>query len=94
MSYFCDVEFFQGLLEGITGIELQGYERLAELGAPFPTKIYSTGGGTKNEAWNTIRSLLLSVPVLVSEHTEAAYGSALLALTGSINISKNLKSFQ
>lgn len=89
-----DVEFFQGILEGITAIELQGYERLAELGAPFPTRILSTGGGTKNEPWNMIRSFLLSVPVEVSKHTEAAYGSALLAQTGSINVSKNLKSFQ
>ena len=89
-----DVQFFQGLLEGITAIELQGYERLADLGAPFPTKIYSTGGGTKNEPWNMIRSFLLSVPVVISDHTDAAYGSALLAQTGSINVSKNLKSFQ
>jgi sugar (pentulose or hexulose) kinase len=89
-----DVKFFQGLLEGIASIEQQGYDRLAALGAPFPTKIYSTGGGTKNEAWNMIRSFLLNVPIEISEHTEAAYGSALLALNGSINISKNLKSFQ
>ena len=89
-----DVQFFQGLLEGITAIELQGYERLAELGAPFPTKIYSTGGGTRNEPWNMIRSFLLNVPVVISEHTDAAYGSALLAQSGSINLSKNLKSFQ
>jgi len=89
-----DVQFFQGLLEGITAIEMQGYDRLAELGAPFPTKIYSTGGGTRNEHWNTIRSFLLGVPVVISEHTEAAYGSALLAQRGSINVSKNLKSFQ
>ena len=89
-----DVQFFQGLLEGIASIELQGYERLAALGAPFPTKIYSTGGGTKNEAWNMIRSFLLNVPVEISKQTEAAYGSALLARTGSVNVSKNLKSFQ
>ncbi|MCI0505662.1 MAG: FGGY-family carbohydrate kinase [Gammaproteobacteria bacterium] len=88
-----DVEFFQGLLEGIASIEQQGYERLAELGAPFPTKIYTTGGGARNEAWTMIRSLMLGIPITVSGHTEAAYGSALLARKGSINVTANLKSF-
>ena len=89
-----DVEFFQGLLEGIASMEQKGYERLAELGAPFPTKIYTTGGGAKNEAWTTIRSFMLGSPITVSEQTEAAYGSALLARQGSINATSNLKSFQ
>lgn len=89
-----DVEFFQGLLEGIASIEQKGYERLAELGAPFPSKIYTTGGGAKNEAWTTIRSLMLGAPITKSEQTEAAYGSALLARQGSINVTSNLKSFQ
>ena len=77
-----DVEFFQGLLEGIALIEQKGYERLAELGAPFPNKIYTTGGGASNSAWTTIRSLILGAPITESQHTEAAYGSALLAKYG------------
>jgi len=89
-----DVTFFQGLLEGITSIEQLGYERLTELGAPYPSKIYTTGGGAKNESWMMIRSFMLGVPVTVSEHTEAAYGSALLAHKGVINVTANLKSFQ
>ena len=89
-----DIAFFQGLLEGIASIEQQGYERLADLGAPYPSKIYTTGGGAKNEAWLMIRSFMLSVPIVVSDHTEAAYGSALLARKGSINVTANLKSFQ
>ncbi|MGD8572002.1 MAG: FGGY-family carbohydrate kinase [Gammaproteobacteria bacterium] len=89
-----DVSFFQGLLEGIAAIEEQGYERLAELGAPYPSKIITTGGGTVNKAWTDIRSFMINVPIEVSEQTEAAYGSALLARKGSINIEANLKSFQ
>ena len=89
-----DVTFFQGLLEGIASIEQQGYERLAELGAPFPTKIYTTGGGAVNEAWTAIRSFIINVPIEVSKQTEAAYGAALLARKGSINVTANLKSFQ
>ena len=88
-----DVEFFQGLLEGIATIEQKGYERLAQLGAPFPSKIYTTGGGANNEAWTTIRSFMLGAPIIKSNQTEAAYGSALLARQGSINVTSNLKSF-
>jgi sugar (pentulose or hexulose) kinase len=88
-----DIVFFQALLEGIAAIEQQGYERLAELGAPYPSKIYTTGGGAVNEAWTAIRSLMISVPIEISKRTEAAYGSALLARQGSVNIEANLKSF-
>ncbi|MFP4611476.1 MAG: FGGY-family carbohydrate kinase [Thiohalophilus sp.] len=75
-----DVTFFQGLLEGIARIEKQGYERLAELGAPFPKRVLTAGGGSVNEAWTQIRQSLLGIPVETAPHTEAAYGSALIAL--------------
>ncbi|MFP3873987.1 MAG: FGGY-family carbohydrate kinase [Thiohalophilus sp.] len=75
-----DVTFFQGLLEGIARIEKQGYERLAELGAPFPKRVLTAGGGSVNEAWTQIRQSLLGIPVETANHTEAAYGSALIAL--------------
>jgi len=74
-----DARFFQGILEGIARIEMLGYRRLAELGAPWPTRVISTGGGAANSAWRTIRSRLLGVPVLAATHQEAAYGTALLA---------------
>jgi len=75
-----DLRFFQGILEGIARIEVRGYRRLAELGAPWPTRVISTGGGAANHAWGTIRSRLLGIPVVAAEHHEAAYGTALLAL--------------
>ncbi|MFO7594362.1 MAG: FGGY-family carbohydrate kinase [Pseudomonadota bacterium] len=71
--------FFQGLLEGIAAIEKAGYERLAELGAPYPVSVRSNGGGAKNPAWTTIRARLLGVPMLQADAEEACYGSALLA---------------
>ena len=77
-----DARFFQGILEGIARIEVQGYRRLAELGAPWPTRVISTGGGAANSAWRTIRSQLLGMPVVAAAHQEAAYGTALLALRG------------
>lgn len=75
-----DVLFFQGLLEGIARIEQQGYRRLAELGAPWPRRILTIGGGAVNEAWRKIRASQLGVPVTMARHQEAAYGAALLAM--------------
>lgn len=80
-----DARFFQGILEGIARIEVRGYRRLAELGAPWPTRVISTGGGAANSAWRTIRSQLLDIPVVAAEHQEAAYGTALLALRAAAN---------
>ena len=74
-----DAIFFQGILEGIARIELQGYQRLIELGAPWPLTVITTGGGAVNNAWSTIREQLLGIPVVAAEHQEAAYGAALLA---------------
>jgi len=75
-----DVTFFQGLLEGIASIEHQAYQRLAELGAPYPTSIRTVGGGAKNKTWTQIRKRYCNTEIQQSEYTEAAYGSALLAM--------------
>jgi len=77
-----DVTFFQGLLEGMAGIEHQGYRLLHALGAPYPKRVCTAGGGANNAAWMEIRRTLLGVPVTIAAHQEAAYGSALLALKG------------
>jgi len=74
-----DWQFFQGLLEGIAAIELHGYQRLTECGAPWPSSIRTTGGGSRNSAWTQIRARLLNVPLLAADHREAAFGSARLA---------------
>ncbi|MGA7800925.1 MAG: FGGY-family carbohydrate kinase [Gammaproteobacteria bacterium] len=74
-----DAVFLQGLLEGIARIEARGYRRLAELGAPYPSRVLTVGGGAINRAWTAIRQQLLGVPVTAAPHQEAAYGAALLA---------------
>ena len=77
-----DVVFFQALLEGIAEVEALAYRRLAELGAPSPRRVLTVGGGARNEAWACIRGRVLGVPVSIAAETEAAYGTALLALHG------------
>jgi len=85
-----DIVFFQGILEGIAQIEANGYQLLTRLGAPAPTSVRTTGGGAKNPAWTKIRTMLINTTLqnikksntkmINANHTEAAYGAALLAL--------------
>ncbi len=77
-----DWQFLQGLLAGITQIEVLGYQKLQALGASSVQRIYTAGGGAKNPIWMTMRQQALSCPVLRSPQPEAAYGSALLAKRG------------
>jgi sugar (pentulose or hexulose) kinase len=77
------VQFLQGLLESMARIEAQGYQKLTDAGANALTRVYTAGGGAKNTAWTAIRQQDLGVPVTASPHTEAAYGTALLAKTHS-----------
>ena len=74
-----DVVFFQGILESISRIEQDGYNKLQQLGAPYPDIIHTAGGGSVNDGWTKIRSNMLGIPVRAAKHTEACYGSALLA---------------
>jgi sugar (pentulose or hexulose) kinase len=78
-----DVEFLHGLLEGMARIEVQGYRKLAELGATALKRVTTAGGGAHNQTWRQIRQNLLGVPVEVSTHAEAAYGAARLARSGT-----------
>ena len=75
--------FFQGILESLSRIEKEGYKKLRQAGASYPTSIRTNGGGAKNQAWTKIRERLLGVPILPAQQTEAAYGAALLARFGA-----------
>ncbi|MGA9164318.1 MAG: FGGY-family carbohydrate kinase, partial [Thiobacillus sp.] len=78
-----DAEFLHGLLESLARIEARGYGLLAGLGATPVRRVETAGGGAQNSAWTRIRQRRLGVPVNRAAHTEAAYGSALLARDGS-----------
>jgi D-ribulokinase len=80
------LEFFQGLLEGISQIEWEGYNKLQQLGAPYPLQVETAGGGSKNKAWTKIRERTLGIAVKQAKISEACYGSALLALKGHNSI--------
>ncbi|MEL6321989.1 MAG: FGGY-family carbohydrate kinase, partial [Cyanobacteria bacterium J06626_14] len=76
------VEFLHGLLEGMARIEAKGFQLLAELGATPLRTVFTAGGGAKNAAWMAIRQRQLGVPTTTSAQTEAAFGTACLALAG------------
>jgi D-ribulokinase len=78
-----DREFLHGLLESLARIEAQGYRLLGQLGASGLKRVFTAGGGAKNEVWQTIRQRQLQVPIGRSPQDEAAYGTALLALRGT-----------
>ena len=77
-----DAVFFQAILEGIAAIEQRGYRLLEQLGAPYPSRVHTTGGGAGNPGWQEIRQRALGVPVVAARHQQAAYGAALLARQG------------
>ncbi len=74
------VAFLHGLLQGMAHIEREGYQLLESLGAPPPRRVFTAGGGSRNPQWMALRERLLGVPVTTVEHSEAATGSARLAL--------------
>lgn len=72
-------EFLHGLLASIAKIEAQGYQLLQQLGSTNLIKVYTAGGGAKNNVWRKIRQQYLKVDVVESVNTSAAFGTALLA---------------
>jgi sugar (pentulose or hexulose) kinase len=74
--------FFQGLLEGIAGVEALAYRRLAELGASPLETLRTVGGGAANEPWTRIRESRLKVKSLPPRSEHAAVGAARLAWRG------------
>jgi sugar (pentulose or hexulose) kinase len=74
------LDFLREMLWGIAHIEHQGYELLETLGASPLKRVYTSGGGARNAAWRSMRAKLLQKPIKTAAHTEAAVGSAYLAL--------------
>ena len=74
-----EVEFFQAMLEGMSEIERIGYSALQQLGAPCLQRVFTAGGGAKNQAWTTIRTAKLGVPVCDAKSGNASNGVARIA---------------
>ena len=77
-----DARYLQALLEGLTAIEVAGWQRLSALGGPALKRVISLGGGARNSQWRTLRARALGLPVLNRPKRTAALGMALLARAG------------
>ncbi|EDX86087.1 FGGY family of carbohydrate kinase, N-terminal domain protein [Synechococcus sp. PCC 7335] len=80
-----DIDFLYEMLDAIARIESEGYQKLQALGAPKIKRVYTAGGGAQNQTWRDIRQQKLGVSVVEALQTEAAYGTANLALKGLID---------
>lgn len=74
-----DIKFFQAILEGISSVEHFAYNKLHELGAPYPVSVMTTGGGSVNPGLTEIRKKMLKAPVITAKNTDACFGTAKLA---------------
>lgn len=74
-----DAAFLQALLEGITRIEQQGWQRLRELGAPPIRRVITLGGGARNPRWRQLRERMLGLPIINRPELSPALGMARLA---------------
>ncbi len=80
--------FLQALLEGMSGIEAMGYERLIDSGAPGLRSVRTVGGGARSKPWQLLRERALTekfqtVTFNQTESSEAAAGTARLAAKGA-----------
>ena len=75
-----DALYLHGLLEGLSRIERDGWQRLQQLGAPAPKRLVTLGGGARNPQWRRLRERMLGLPIR-SCTTPPAAGVARLALT-------------
>lgn len=74
--------FLYGLLDAMSRLEQRGYQLLTTLSGNELASIRTSGGGSRNRIWHTIRQQYFSVPVTTAEHADAAYGAALVARDG------------
>lgn len=70
--------FLHGLLESMARIEKRAYDLMAGLGAGYPLRVLTAGGGAANPVWTAIRARVLGVEVAPSPMSEAAFGTARL----------------
>jgi sugar (pentulose or hexulose) kinase len=66
-------------LQGLALVERLCFARLARLGAPASGQLSLTGGATRNRAWCQLRADALGRAVRLPEHSESAFGMAILA---------------
>lgn len=75
-----NVTFLQAILESLTRIEQECYQSLLNKGIRPIKRLFTIGGATSNKKWMDYRARQLQPASVTPLHTEACFGSALLAM--------------
>jgi xylulokinase len=73
---------YAAVMEGVGYTERFSYDMLQNIGCEVGNIILTAGGASKSPVWTQIRANILQKQLCVSECTEAAAGSAMLAVSG------------
>jgi len=77
------VRLFSALCHGVAYVERLAYDALGLLGADVSGPVSLSGGASRNEWWNQLRTDVLGRPTVVPDSVEAAVGMAVLAAAPS-----------
>ncbi|MEU6142474.1 FGGY family carbohydrate kinase [Streptomyces sp. NPDC047081] len=78
-----DADLWAALLQGVAFAERLCLDYLDHLGAPLDGPLTFTGGATRSEYWNQLRTDILAREAHVPEQTDPALGMAALAAHGT-----------
>lgn len=74
-----EVEFYAAHIEGVAFVERWCFEVFEAVGHAIGSEIFITGGGSKSELWNKVRSSVLKRRLTRPRVVEAAFGAAIIA---------------
>lgn len=72
-------ELFAANMEGVAYLERYAYQLIETLSGEKVMAVFTAGGGSKSDAWLTIRSNILNLPIYKMKHVSGAVGAAILA---------------
>ncbi|WP_066838718.1 FGGY-family carbohydrate kinase [Rufibacter ruber] len=72
-------ERFVANMEGVAYVEKYAFDLIQQLSGEEVRAVYTAGGASNSEAWLTIRSNVLNLPIYKMRHVTGAVGAAILA---------------
>ncbi|QNF35743.1 FGGY-family carbohydrate kinase [Adhaeribacter swui] len=73
------VERFVANMEGVAYIERYAFEMIQQLSGEKVKAVYTAGGASNSDAWLTIRSNVLNLPIFKMKYVTGAVGAAIIA---------------
>ncbi len=78
-----DVDEYRAALEGIAFAEKLSYETLARAGAALTNQLFTVGGGSRSNIWNSIRATVLNRTISIVKESGSDIGAAMIACAAS-----------